>query len=96
MVYSAEDAVRARNRCALRSIYVKNLGVEVDMLIPREYEIGDTLSVALLRCDADKRAVIGYCRQMEGEGTMRTPPKTDNRTRRVSPAQLKKKRARVE
>ncbi len=55
----------------------ENLGVEVDMLIPREYEIGDTLSVALLLCDADERVVVGYCRQMAGEGTMRSPPKTE-------------------
>ncbi len=74
----------------------ENLGVEVDMLVPREYEIGDTLSAALPRCDADERVVVGYCRQMAGEKTMRTPPKTENRICRVSPAQLRKKRARVE
>ncbi len=82
---------------ALCNIYVMNLGVEVDMLIPREYEIGNTLSVALLRCDAEERVVVvGYCRQMAGEETVRALPKTANRTRRVSPAQLNKKRDRVE
>ncbi len=35
MVYCAEYAVRTRKRCALGNIYVKNLGVEVDMLISR-------------------------------------------------------------
>ncbi len=38
MLYSVEPAVRTRSRCALSVVFVKELGVEVGMLIPRTYK----------------------------------------------------------
>lgn len=95
LVYTAQEAVRERNRCGLWTVYVKELGIEMDMRLGRDCKVGDTARLAILRVDIAQE--VGVAVRLDDtetahEGTQRNPTGQQSQSPAVSARRVRSPR----